>query len=75
MRILFIGDVVGRSGRTAIGEHLPGAIARFSDTGEAVDGVRRYLRDDDVVLVKGSRGMKMERIVDALLYWPSRTEA
>ena len=26
MRILFIGDVVGKSGRTAISEHLPGAI-------------------------------------------------
>ncbi|MFZ5738497.1 MAG: YmdB family metallophosphoesterase, partial [Pseudomonadota bacterium] len=26
MRILFIGDVVGKSGRTAIAEHLPGLI-------------------------------------------------
>jgi 2',3'-cyclic-nucleotide 2'-phosphodiesterase len=26
LRILFIGDVVGKSGRTAIAEHLPGAI-------------------------------------------------
>ena len=26
MRILFIGDVVGKTGRTAISEHLPGAI-------------------------------------------------
>ena len=26
MRILFVGDVVGRSGRTAISEHLPGMI-------------------------------------------------
>ena len=26
MRILFVGDVVGRSGRTAIAEHLPGMI-------------------------------------------------
>jgi calcineurin-like phosphoesterase len=26
LRILFIGDVVGKSGRTAIAEHLPGLI-------------------------------------------------
>ncbi|PYF02970.1 hypothetical protein BJ122_109101 [Rhodopseudomonas faecalis] len=26
MRILFIGDVVGKSGRTAVADHLPGAI-------------------------------------------------
>ena len=26
MRILFVGDVVGRAGRTAISEHLPGMI-------------------------------------------------
>ena len=26
MRILFVGDVVGKAGRTAISEHLPGMI-------------------------------------------------
>ena len=30
MRILFVGDVVGRSGRTAISEHLPGLIRDWS---------------------------------------------
>ena len=30
MRILFIGDVVGRTGRTAISEHLPGMIRDWS---------------------------------------------
>ena len=29
MRILFIGDVVGKTGRTAIADHLPGAIAAW----------------------------------------------
>src|ERR1041384_1315495 len=29
MRILFIGDVVGRSGRNAVTERLPGLIARW----------------------------------------------
>ena len=30
MRILFVGDVVGRTGRTAISEHLPGMIRDWS---------------------------------------------
>jgi metallophosphoesterase (TIGR00282 family) len=30
LRILFVGDVVGRSGRSAIGEHLPGLVRDFS---------------------------------------------
>ena len=29
MRILFVGDVVGRAGRTAISDHLPGLIRDF----------------------------------------------
>jgi metallophosphoesterase (TIGR00282 family) len=30
LRILFIGDVVGKTGRTAIAEHLPGAVRDWS---------------------------------------------
>ncbi len=30
MRILFVGDVVGRTGRTAITDHLPGMIRDWS---------------------------------------------
>ena len=30
MRILFVGDVVGRAGRTAVTEHLPGMIRKWS---------------------------------------------
>ena len=30
MRILFIGDVVGKTGRTAISEHLPGMVRDWS---------------------------------------------
>ena len=30
MRILFVGDVVGRAGRTAVAEHLPGMIRNWS---------------------------------------------
>jgi UDP-N-acetylmuramoyl-tripeptide--D-alanyl-D-alanine ligase len=36
------------------------------DPAEAVEIVRKYARPADVILVKGSRGMKMERISDPL---------
>src|SRR5437868_12733817 len=38
MRILFIGDVVGRSGRRVVGERLPGLIVRWKLDLVAVNG-------------------------------------
>ena len=46
---------------------LPRDAVEFTEEpAEAVRTVRARLRPEDVVLVKGSRGMKMERISDAL---------
>ena len=38
MRLLFIGDVVGRSGRAAVSEHLPGLRARWRLDAVVVNG-------------------------------------
>ncbi len=66
----------------AVGGHAPdvmagaleagargGAVATFETTQAALEGIGGLVREGDIVLVKGSRGMKMERIVDSLLYW------
>jgi UDP-N-acetylmuramoyl-tripeptide--D-alanyl-D-alanine ligase len=42
------------------------AIAEFDATDEAVEYLRQSLTEKDVVLVKGSRGIRMDRIVTAL---------
>jgi len=57
-----------RSGALLAGMR-PGAAFTFESTEAAVEGVGDLLEEGDVVLVKGSRGMKMERVVDTLLYW------
>jgi UDP-N-acetylmuramoyl-tripeptide--D-alanyl-D-alanine ligase len=41
-------------------------ITELDDTDQAIPFLRDHLRDGDVVLIKGSRGMQMDRIVAAL---------
>jgi UDP-N-acetylmuramoyl-tripeptide--D-alanyl-D-alanine ligase len=44
----------------------PGRIHHVRDAEEALDVLRPRLRDDDVVLVKASRGIALEAVVDGL---------
>lgn len=63
--------VVGELGRL-IGEEaclvgMPQEAVFFAEeTDEAVDELRRIIQTEDVVLVKGSRGARLDRIVDEL---------
>jgi UDP-N-acetylmuramoyl-tripeptide--D-alanyl-D-alanine ligase len=51
----------------AIQAGMPASQARFfSDSAEAAAFVADFVESGDLLLVKGSRGVKMERIVDAL---------
>ncbi len=42
------------------------AVTHFATTEEAARGVAELVREGDVVLVKGSRGMALERVVESL---------
>ena len=52
MRILFVGDVVGRAGRTAISEHLPGMIRDWALDLVVVNGVDRGADLDPFLLIR-----------------------
>ncbi len=49
-------------------------VLEMNDPLEAVRHVRDYVTEDDVILVKGSRGMRMERVVDALTARPETAD-
>jgi UDP-N-acetylmuramoyl-tripeptide--D-alanyl-D-alanine ligase len=51
---------------------LPEQVIACEDNQEALERLRRRLRPDDVVLVKGSRGMAMEALVRGLLQFRPR---
>jgi UDP-N-acetylmuramoyl-tripeptide--D-alanyl-D-alanine ligase len=47
-------------------------VTSFTTSREACDYVRRLVGKGDIILVKGSQSMRMERIVEALLYEPEK---
>ncbi|HXT23612.1 MAG TPA: UDP-N-acetylmuramoyl-tripeptide--D-alanyl-D-alanine ligase [Candidatus Eisenbacteria bacterium] len=52
----------------AVGAGIPSEHAKFFvSSQEAASFLERFLRAGDLLLVKGSRGVKMERVVEALL--------
>lgn len=69
-RLVAVGGLAQSIRQGAVDAGMNGSLVTcFETTREALEGIGEIVRDDDLVLVKGSRAMKMERIVEFLLYW------
>lgn len=66
--LVTVGDLAVSIYEGALEAGLQGGRAfQCADNAEAVKALKGFLQEGDVVLVKGSRGMKMEQIVRSLL--------
>jgi UDP-N-acetylmuramoyl-tripeptide--D-alanyl-D-alanine ligase len=66
--LVVVGQLAKLISRAAIDAGLPvDAVSEYDDSWQAASEVPGKLRERDVVLVKGSRSMKMERVVEGLL--------
>jgi UDP-N-acetylmuramoyl-tripeptide--D-alanyl-D-alanine ligase len=59
-----LGHIIAAAARWA--GMQPGKIIEFENTDEAISYLQKSLTEKDVVLVKGSHGIRMDRIVTAL---------
>ena len=67
--IVLVGTLVRAAASGALEGGLGSeAVVHFATTEEAARGAAELVRTGDVVLVKGSRGMALERVVDALKF-------
>jgi UDP-N-acetylmuramoyl-tripeptide--D-alanyl-D-alanine ligase len=66
--LITVGDLAKLIARGAKEAGMqPGSISRYADNQEAIKKLVDILVPGDVVLVKGSRGMRMEEIVEGLI--------
>jgi len=66
--LVTVGELARLIARGAIDAGMPiSAVTEFDDSVRAAKELPARLRERDVVLVKGSRAMKMERVVEGLL--------
>ncbi len=63
--VFTVGDL-SRETFEKIRNNFLGKCFWFKDASEAIDEIKKTIKENDIILVKGSRGMKMERIVEAI---------
>jgi len=65
--IVLVGELARAAAAGALEAGVsPGALHHFGTTEEVVDAIGSIVRDGDVVLVKGSRRMRLEAVVEEL---------
>ena len=65
--IVLVGELVKAAAAGALeAGHAKQAVVHFANTAEAAEGIIDVVEEGDVVLVKGSRGMRLEEVVGAL---------
>jgi len=67
VQVLFAVGPLSRGAAEAARRAGVGEVHQYVDSAEAAASVPEFLRPGDLVVVKGSRGMKMERVVRALI--------
>ncbi len=66
--VITVGELAGAIGREAVRSGMPkDRVAVCGDLSEGLSVLKKMTRDRDTILVKGSRGMKMEKIVEGLM--------
>lgn len=66
VQVLFAVGPLSRGAAEAARRGGVQEVHQYADSSEAAASIPEYLRPGDVVVVKGSRGMKLERVVRAL---------
>jgi UDP-N-acetylmuramoyl-tripeptide--D-alanyl-D-alanine ligase len=68
-RILAVGEFAGEVASAAVAEGMPSGNIMTGSKQDILKALRDFLQAGDWVLVKGSRGMTMEEIVQGLKAW------
>jgi len=73
--MVFVGEKMGDAMQAAVASGASRAqVAHFASADEAGRYVQQIMKQGDVVLVKGSQGMRMEKVVKELMAEPLRAK-